>query len=323
MSKYLILLTILVVGCGGSDGGEPGVGGNDGTGPCTVTPSGDGHVSVDCGTGGSAGEGGSGGTVNTGGSGGTAGVAGSGGTSGTGGIVDPGCVPIDSECGDCLDNDGDGRIDAEDPYCLGPFDNKESDDNLGTGVGGEGAENCKADCYFDDGGGSGDDTCKWNHGCDPLVPMNNCSYLGTSQEANFCGEFQDPEFFQTELCMDVCEPITPNGCDCFGCCEIPGVEGHVFLGTENGDLGGNCTLETPEFCAACTPQDSCYNPLVVDPPNGICELGIGQTVEDLPVECQELLRCDVGVQPCGMEGDDACSSSFYCITGCCVGIVVQ
>jgi hypothetical protein len=310
MSKYLILLTMIVVGCGGSAGENPGGSGGDN------------------GTGGIAGDGGSGGTVNTGGTGGVGGEggeAGNGGTAGVGGVAGnggaggTGPVFLDTECGDGIDNDGDGLVDSDDPYCLGPYDNKESDENLGTGVGGEGAENCKADCYFDDGGGSGDDTCTWNHGCDPLVPMNNCSYLGTNQEANFCGEFQDPEFFQTDLCYDVCEPITPNGCDCFGCCEVAGVEGHVFLGTENGDLGGNCTLETPEFCAACTPQDSCYNEL------GECELGIGMTIEDLSPECQAANRCpdQETPLPCGEEGDNACPYNSYCITGCCVEIIVQ
>jgi hypothetical protein len=288
MYKYLILFASLAVACGGSDlpdesvggeGGSPGTGGVAGVG----------------------GAGGSGGTVNTGGFGGDGGA---------GGYVEPGCVSLGTECGDCIDNDGDGLVDSDDPYCLGPFDNKESDENLGTGVGGEGAENCKADCYFDDGGGSGDDTCEWNHSCDPLTPMANCGY---TPDSHFC----DLPEFQTPLCMDVCEPITPNGCDCFGCCEIPGVEGHVFLGTENGDLGGNCTLETPQFCAACTPQANCFNPL-----EG-CELGLGQNVADLTEECQVALRCDEGVQPCGEEGDASCASGEYCITGCCVGIVVQ
>lgn len=327
MSKYLILLTMIVVGCGGSAGENPGGSGGDG------------------GTGGVAGIGGSGGTVNTGGTGGVGGVggeAGNGGTAGVGGVggaVEPGCVPVVTVggntplCGDCIDNDNDGLFDSEDPYCLGPYDNKESDENLGTGVGGETGENCKADCYFDWGNGSGNDTCTWNHGCDVLAylpldpedpegrhsgPMANCSYT-TSQYENFCRPLED--YSQTDLCLDVCEPLTPNGCDCFGCCDVAGVEGHVFLGTEDGDLGGNCTLDTPWFCASCTPQLSCYNEL------GECELGIGMTLEDLykaQPHCEEEDRCpDEGVQPCGEEGDDVCPDNSYCITGCCVEIIVQ
>lgn len=305
MYKYLILLTILVVGCGSPGGQDEGEGGEGGI----------------SGSGGTVNTGGSGGTVNTGGSGGAAGVGGTAGFGGSGGTVEPGCVPGGSECSDCIDNDADGLTDAEDPYCLGPFDNTESDENLGTGVGGEGAENCKADCYFDDGGGSGDDTCTWNHTCDDLAPMANCVIDKPSEEL-LCASW---DHTQTDLCYDVCMPITPNGCDCFGCCEIPGVEGHVFLDTENGDLGGNCTLDTPEYCAACTPQDSCYNPLVVDPPNGVCELGIGQTVANLPEECQSTLRCpdQLDPLPCGEEGDSACPSNNYCLNGCCVEIIVQ
>ena len=40
------------------------------------------------------------------------------------------------ECGDCLDNDGDGRIDSHDQECLGPCDNTEGP-ALTAGVGGE------------------------------------------------------------------------------------------------------------------------------------------------------------------------------------------
>src|SRR5262245_17176013 len=50
-------------------------------------------------------------------------------------------------CGDCIDNDGDGRIDFRDPECLGPCDNTEGA-TLNAGIGGETGGPCLADCYF-------------------------------------------------------------------------------------------------------------------------------------------------------------------------------
>ena len=68
-------------------------------------------------------------------------------------------------CGDCTDNDGDGKTDMNDVGCLGPCDNTETDLTLGI-PGGNNAP-CKADCYFDQDTGSGNDTCEWDHSCDP------------------------------------------------------------------------------------------------------------------------------------------------------------
>lgn len=76
------------------------------------------------------------------------------------------------ECGDCLDNDGDGKVDSQDPECLGPCDNTEGPALIG-GVGGGGGATCKVDCYFDFGNGPGNDDCIWDHRCDPLAPEGN------------------------------------------------------------------------------------------------------------------------------------------------------
>lgn len=333
MSKFLILFTILVVGCGGSDGQSPGTGGDD---------TGTGGVA---GTGGEAGEGGSGGTVNTGGTGGAGGEAGAGGTAGVGGEGgsggDPNVVTVTNadgsnprecriaycgdklhECGDCLDNDGDDLFDAEEgnAICLNQCDNQESNENLSTNVPGEGGENCTADCYFDVGGGISDNEAAWNYVCDIEVPMQNCSWQDRDYD-RICAPFFDEEGIPVAFVPEdnFCEAITPNGCDCFGCCDIFGIEGFVFLGTEDGDFGGNCTLETPEYCGSCTIQQECFNEV------GECELGIGMTVDDLPEHCQAELRCpDQEVPlPCGAEGDALCPVNHYCITGCCVEVIVQ
>src|SRR5262249_30843808 len=70
------------------------------------------------------------------------------------------------QCGDCLDNDGDCRIDDSDTQCLGPCDNTE--DSLYGGIPGQNNSPCKSDCYFDQDTGSGNDDCYWSHKCDPL-----------------------------------------------------------------------------------------------------------------------------------------------------------
>jgi hypothetical protein len=337
------------------------------------------------GSGGGGGINGTGGGVGTGGAGGINGTGGGVGTGGAGGgvtscevdtngvcvfpdggieIEDPEgnpaiCYLIQCEnritaCGDCEDNDGDGKIDVYDPECLGPCDNYEGPELL-TGVGGETGEQCKADCYFDFGNGAGNDTCRWSRSCDPLGPKTQCSY-----DAGKLGSPDCPDE-QTQLCNDFCAPLTPNGCDCFGCCTFPelagagpnGGPGYVYIGSEEG-----CTFATvtdPSHCRACTPAASCLNTCEK------CEICIGKPT--IPEECfppdpggtggaggtggtggsagsagsagtagaggseppppPPPPRCPPGKQACGLPGDSPCPPGSFCITGCCADIVVQ
>jgi len=92
-------------------------------------------------------------------------------TGGVGGAG--GCVPLLCQaklylCANCLDDDADGKIDSEDPYCLGPCDNTE--DRLDLGIPGAGNAPCKRDCYFDKDSGAGNDGCARDLCCDPLSP---------------------------------------------------------------------------------------------------------------------------------------------------------
>ena len=285
---------------------------------------------------------GTGGVLGTGGAagiGGAAGVNGTGGTGGTGAGVGTGggngeCTPIlcagrQTLCGDCLDNDDDGLIDNDDPECLGPCDNYEGEELL-SGVGGETGEQCKADCYFDFGNGAGNDDCHWSRSCDPLTPKAQCTYDENLLGGKDCPETQSP------LCDDVCVPLTPNGCDCFGCCTFPelagmgpdGGAGYVYIGSESG-----CTFETvteQASCQACTPAGNCLNTCER------CEICLGKPT--IPADCFPGTggsggmsggggmggsdggeRCPVDKVPCGLEGDAECAG--FCLTGCC--IVVQ
>ena len=229
-------------------------------------------------------------------------------------------------CGDCADNDGDGKVDQNDPECLGPCDNYEGEELL-AGVGGEGGEQCKADCYFDFGNGAGNDTCKWHRSCDPLTPKEQCVYDERKLGGKDCPDQQ------TDLCDSYCGPLTPNGCDCFGCCAFPelanagpnGGQGYVYIGSESG-----CTFDTvtqQENCQACTPAASCLNTCER------CEICLGKP--EIPADCFGTPdagvpdsgtpdagppgeRCPTGVTACGLPGDPECAENEFCITGCCI-----
>ena len=79
--------------------------------------------------------------------------------------------------------------------------------------------------------GSGNDDCYWDHHCDPheVAPGyypesangDQCSY---DPGANVPGTNKSCEqLFNTQsaACNAYCGPLTPNGCDCFGCCAVP------------------------------------------------------------------------------------------------------
>jgi hypothetical protein len=232
-------------------------------------------------------------------------------------------------CGDCLDNDGDGRIDFRDPECLGPCDNTEGP-ALTAGVGGETGGPCKSDCYFDYGNGPGNDDCHWDHACDPLEvgpdyppEGQTCQYTASMVGGKDCPATQ------SQQCHDYCRPLTPNGCDCFGCCTFPQIPGqYVWIGSvQDGTNIGTCTfadINDPKKCKPCTPVADCFNDC------GHCELCLGKS--ELPADCAPdagpapdggTYRCDPGVQVCGLPGEPDCPVDFYCITGCCVSTIIQ
>jgi len=204
------------------------------------------------------------------------------------------CLPVaclsqpPQQCGNCSDDDGDGQVDYRDPECLGPCDNTETP-GLDNGVGGTSGNSCGVDCYFDYGNGPGWDNCMWNHKCDPLSPEAlsepSCAYDLSFVNAHGdreCPADQDP------VCYDTCKPITPNGCDCFGCCTFPQLEGlgpaggngFVWIGNLDSDNNSTCTLAdltNPALCPPCTPTGNCYNEC------GHCEICVGKPT--LPEDC--------------------------------------
>ena len=46
-------------------------------------------------------------------------------------------------------------------------------------------------------------------------------------------------------CLDFCAPLVPNGCDCFGCCEVQGE--FIYLGSSP-----DCSMDNLDACNNCT-----------------------------------------------------------------------
>jgi len=275
-----------------------------------------------------AGSGATGGTGGMGGMGGTGGSStGGGGSGGSGGVPMPvACINQFYECGDGEDNDGDGKFDSNDPDCLGACDNTEG--GYFGGIPGQVGQACIVDCYFDADSGAGNDGCYWNHNCDPMAVAPNfypekyesqqCQYDAAANTPGTPMSCTELSMGQSQECYDYCKPLVPNGCDCFGCCELPAESGKfVWLGSENPNGTGSCSiaeLGNPDMCQPCTPVPGCNNDC------GICELCVGKDV--LPPECMmndggPSEQCEAGIQPCGLQGQDPCPVNSYCVTGCC------
>jgi hypothetical protein len=270
------------------------------------------------------------GTAQGGAGGATTGTISTGGGSVGGGSGISYCGDKLYECGDLVDNDMDGTTDSADVDCLGPCDNTE--DSYYPNLPGMTGAECKTDCFWDQGNGSGNDDCYWDHQCDTLEvapdfpPEQNCAY--DPGAAQLGGMTCDQAYMQqSALCLNYCAPLTPNGCDCFGCCELPaGSDQFVWLGSYDDNGIGSCTLadiNDPLKCKPCTPVPGCGNPC--DP----CEVCIGKPLPD--PGCGEGgggtggaggggggEQCAPGVQPCGLMGQAPCNPGYYCITGCCI-----
>ena len=251
------------------------------------------------------------------------------------------------QCGDCIDNDGDGLIDSMDPNCLGACQNNES--GFEGNIPGQNNAPCKSDCYWDQDTGSGNDQCYWDHECDPFEqgpppatnPEIGCNYNANTKVpgANVPNGQNDCNYLlnnQSTACTNFCKPLTPNGCDCFGCCENPYNKGnYVFAGSVNAAGQGTCnadqaTLNDPTKCKPCTPVVGCFNAC------GHCQICFGGA--PLPPDCYgpdmagqppstdmagqaPPQQCPTGVQACGLPGQAPCDPGYYCVTGCCQALI--
>jgi hypothetical protein len=254
----------------------------------------------------------------TGAGGSATGAAGAGGSTGAGG-TGGGKVPLgSSQCSDGRDNDGDGKIDYNDPECIGGLDNDES--SFATGIPGDNMDECKQDCFFDGNSGAGDDGCDWQLKCDPTSVNSKCPYdqQYAMSHTNECSTSAS----QSQQCIDFCRKFVPNGCDCFGCCVVPGASTPIRL-------TATCTAAdfgNPAKCPVCTQVTQCNNPCER------CEVCIGKPT--VPADCVATPDggtpdggtpvCANNFPPCGpgtVNPDPlSCPESTTCVTGCCVAI---
>ena len=200
------------------------------------------------------------------------------------------------ECGDEIDNDMDGKVDLLDHECISPCDDSEL--TFKTNLPGQNND-CKGDCYFDSNSGGGDDKCEWNLKCDPENPG---AEIGCEYDPNQ----MNCDVMLPQACLDFCVPLLPNGCDCFGCCEIDGQ--FIYLD------GSMCSLDNLDQCQSCTFFEDCNNPCEPE----LCELCFGQDPEDLLPGCDGG-ECPEGVQTCTIDsmGGSECAAGYYCFLGCC------
>jgi hypothetical protein len=238
------------------------------------------------------------------------------------------CRSNPSQCADGRDNDGDGKVDADDPECSGACDDDEG--SFATGIPGDNRDDersCHQDCFFDGNSGHGDDGCRFDLRCDPArAGAAICPYT-PDRPGLRCAD-------QANACVNRCRQATPNGCDCFGCCAVPGLGFAVRL-------SATCTAATlgdPARCARCTQVTSCLNPC--DP----CEVCIGRPRPDpscAPPPPPPMMpppaggnpnppppggACESGQVSCGPGAQVAangCAAGTYCVTGCCRPVVID
>ncbi len=210
------------------------------------------------------------------------------------------CGAVPCLCSNGKDDDLDGLSDGFDPECTGAFDDDES--SFATGVHGEDKDARCQDCYFDGNSGPGDDGCR---------RASSCALDGTaSGGSGACGTCTP-----SMQCTDTCLPHTPNGCDCFGCCDVQTPQGKVSV-----LLRDTCSIDLIQDRAACP---RCIQALDCKNECGRCELCPGQTLTDLPLDCKGSdglgYTCDSG-QVCGASVP--CGITSYCVQGCCTPILI-
>lgn len=238
------------------------------------------------------------------------------------------CGDTPCACSDGIDNDGDGQVDGFDIECTGPFDNDE--DSFATGIPGDNRDPVWQDCFFDGNSGSGNDGCRYKTEClTGALPQDH------------------PDCTLSQRCIDFCAKYAPNGCDCFGCCEVypNGASDPIFV-----QIGNTCSDDKfgdEAACPRCVQTTQCANLC------GECELCGGKTVDDLPATCfmsggdmggntgdmgggttgdmgggttgdmggggNPGYTCDNGEQVCSPEVRCA-RADEYCAQGCCIKI---
>ena len=229
------------------------------------------------------------------------------------------CTPGGTQCSDCIDNDGDGKIDGDDVECTGALDNDEG--SFSTGIPGDNIDAVKQDCFFDGNSGAGDDRCNI-HVCCLLGAHNKaeCPIGANSYNVNDC----PPPLGTTPLspaCIANCGHLTPPGCDCFGCCTecIPGTNPaqcyDIAINPTTSPGCNDTNIADPNVCKRCTKITTCGN---TQCGGTTCVLCPGQDPSTLPTSCNGQ-QCPTGTTVCG--ANDSCPAATYCSNGCCIGVI--
>jgi hypothetical protein len=225
-------------------------------------------------------------------------------------VPPPKCGKNVCKCANGEDDDGDGLIDGADPECTSAVDNDES--TFATGGPKAPLNECE-DCFWDGNDSAEDDGCMYPGPCrrDGPAAMEPGPPMPTPGTAMMCRSCD-----VAARCVDTCRSRTPNGCDCFGCCEITGADGVPV----NVVLSDECAVKhvgNGGKCPSCVPNPECFNPC------GPCELCFGKTAEQVAAECADAGEgggtagaCDDGYDSC--SGDSACAEGYYCVLGCCM-----
>ncbi len=227
------------------------------------------------------------------------------------------CTPGGSQCSNCVDDDGDGQIDGFDIECSGARDNDEG--SFGTAIPGDNKDAVNQDCFFDGNSGAGNDGCNIHVCCILGAPDRASCPIGANQyNVSECPPPLGTTPF-SQQCIDTCAPLTPPGCDCFGCCTLCDNTG-CYTVTTNPATAPMCdasSIADPTKCPVCTQSTSCGSP---ECGGDTCILCPGQDPADLPASCNMNPTCPTGTTECGIEG--ACGAGTYCSNGCCIGIIL-
>jgi hypothetical protein len=119
----------------------------------------------------------------------------------------------------------------------------------------------------------------------------------------------------TQQCIANCAPLTPPGCDCFGCCTVCDAAGCVDVAT-NPLTSPDCTdttLHDATKCHTCVKNTECGTPCG----GATCVLCPGQDPNTLPPECNGTPTCPAGISACTAG---ACPTGKYCSVGCCIDV---
>jgi hypothetical protein len=198
------------------------------------------------------------------------------------------CAGEACACSNGVDDDGDGRVDSEDPQCVAPFDDDEA--SWATGIPGDNnGSNASSECFFDGNSGAGNDPgCPTPNGCD----CRGCCDIDLDGDGTR----------ERVLLQDTCDYAPAGGArgEDGGACRSDGT-----CAAGLSCLGGFCSpCEACEFSteAGCAP-----NP---------CDLGEVCVGDDPSAECPDGTPC-LHHQEC----ERALGEDFWCQTGCCVEII--